>query len=60
LLGGMIYNIRLGLMLPVLQREDFGSGHLFDPINKKIILMTQNKEKVGHDEKVTYGLFQSL
>lgn len=54
----LIYKVRLGKMPIGWQKENFGSGHLFDPISKEI----QQLIRVPHFPKtpppLTFGLFQ--
>lgn len=54
----LIYKIRLGEMPISWRQENFGSGHLFDPVSKEI----QQLIRVPHFPKtsppLTFGLFQ--
>ncbi|NBX50427.1 hypothetical protein EBT25_10890, partial [bacterium] len=54
----LIYKIRLGEMPISWRQENFGSGHLFDPVSKEI----QQLIRVPHFPKtsppITFGLFQ--
>lgn len=59
-LGKKIYTIMLAPLPPELSRHDFGSGHFFDPINKKIFGLTQNPAKWGSNQKTGFGLFNRV
>jgi len=59
-LGKRVYTLSLGLILPELRKANFGSGHLFDPINKKVMGLTQNFLKWGNGVEIGFGLFNRI
>lgn len=59
-LGKKIYTVKLGPTPNELLRADFGCGHLFCPVSKKIISLTQNPNKWGRDQKMYFGLFNRI
>jgi hypothetical protein len=59
-LGQLIYTVVLGDIVPELDKENFGSGHLFDPINHEIHGLTQNISKWGSNTEIGFGLFNRI
>ncbi len=59
-LGKRIYTVNLGVMPDELKQHNFGCGHLFDPINKKIYQLTQNPNKWGSDMVPGFGLYKKI
>jgi len=59
-LGHTTYTITLGEIPSDLSKKGFGSGHLFDPLNKKILGLTQNQSKIGSDTLTRFGLFNGM
>ncbi|MFA5166266.1 MAG: HNH endonuclease [Candidatus Paceibacterota bacterium] len=59
-LGKRIYTVVLGLIPDEFKRNDFGCGHLFDPINKKIHQLTQDPNKWGSGLATGFGLYKRL
>ncbi len=57
LLGSFVYTICLGSIPDELKKVDFGNGHMFDPVNRKIIGLTKNEERRGNKEKLSFSLF---
>lgn len=59
-LGKRIYTVILGHAPQELLKTNFGCGHVFDPINKKILGLTQNANKRGSDQEIGFGLFNRI
>lgn len=59
-LGKRIYTVNLGTFPEELKNNNFGCGHLFDPINKKIHQLTQDPNKWGSDLIPGFGLYKKL
>jgi hypothetical protein len=59
-LGKRIYTVTLGPIPVELIRNDFGCGHLFDPINNKIHQLTQDPSKWGSGLTTGFGLYKRL
>ena len=60
LLGQNFYTVDLGEMPDELKRKNFGSGHVFNPVNGKILGLTQNRAKMGSGLEQSAGLFSAL
>jgi len=59
-LGKRIYTVVLGLIPDELKRSDFGCGHLFNPVNKKIYQLTQDPKKWDSGLTAGFGLYKRL
>ena len=59
-LGKGIYTVQLGKIPEDLKKENFGSGHFFDPIGHKILPLSQNQSKWGTEEKIKYTIFNRM
>jgi len=59
-LGKRIYKVVLGAIPNDLRKENFGCGHLFDPINRKIFGLTQNQGKWNSGQEPGFGLFNRI
>ncbi|MFA5134026.1 MAG: HNH endonuclease [Patescibacteria group bacterium] len=59
-IGKKIYTVILGQIPKELNRADFGCAHIFDPINKKTLQLTQNVFKWGSGQEMGFGLFKRL
>jgi len=59
-LGKRIYTVLLGPISNEFKRDDFGCGHIFNPIDKTIHQLTQNPKKFGSDLPMSFGLYKRL
>jgi hypothetical protein len=60
LLGRLTYTISLGQTPEELSTEDFGNGHIFDPLSKKIHGLTRNPARRGTETELNFALFNGL
>jgi hypothetical protein len=58
--GRKVYKIFLGNLPKGFQRDDFGSGHLFDPAQHRCIQLTQNPTLAGRDIFTGFGLYNRI
>lgn len=54
------YTILLGSLPEELRLPTLGSGHLFDPLDKRIYGLTQNAAKAGSGIEAGFGLFNRI
>lgn len=59
-LGRRIYTVILGNIPDELKLQQFGSGHVFDPVSGKIVGLTQNPLKMGTYQEIGFGLFNRI
>ena len=56
----LIYKVHLGKMPTGWRKEKFGSGHLFDPVSKKIHQLIRIPSFPKTPLPLTFGLFQKI
>lgn len=56
-MGRLVYTILIGITPDELNKLDFGNGHIFDPIHKKIYGLTKNETRRGSEEVLNFTLF---